>query len=341
MNTKERKKTTDSLKNNKKNSKGSGSTASRKASVRSGSTASRQASGKPGGTVSRQTPESYGNTKKRRRPSKEEIRRRQIRYLLQGLFLGFCICLLLFSIWKLGSILLGYRSGEKEYEDLRQYVLEEPVSPSEVMNSGSGNDASEEDDSEEEENNTPVPMTRIDLASLQGMNSDAVGWIEIPGTAISYPVVHTTDNSFYLTHTFRKESNKSGSIFIETANKADFSDLHTIIYGHNMKDGSMFAGLKNYQKEKYWSSNPYIYIDLADGSHCYEIFSCHTAEVTDISYTIGYAADETYASFLNTLKASSLYDTGVSVGTGDSVITLSTCTSNGKERFVVHAKKLY
>lgn len=311
MNTKERRKKTDSLKNSSRASAGK-------------STAKRA-----------------GTTRKKRRRSKKEIRRRQIRYLLQGLFLGFCICLLLFSIWKLGSILLGYRSSEKEYEDLRQYVLEEPVSPQEVMNSSSGNEPSEDDEAEGERNNTLVPMTRIDLASLQSMNSDAVGWIEIPGTAVSYPVVHTTDNSFYLTHTFRKESNKSGSIFIETANNADFSDLHTIIYGHNMKDGSMFAGLKNYQEEKYWSSNPYIYIDLSNGSHCYEIFSCHTAEVTDISYTIGYAADETYASFLDTLKASSLYDTGVSVSTADSVITLSTCTSNGKERFVVHAKKLY
>lgn len=340
MNTKERKKTTDSLKNNSKTAKSSGSTASRQASKKSAGTASRQTSKKPAATANRQASENYGNHQKKRRPSREEIRKRQIRYLLQGLFLGFCICLLLFSIWKLGSILLGYRSGEKEYEDLRQYVLEEPVSPSEVMNNSSGDDASE-GEGDEEENNALVPMTRIDLTSLRGMNSDAIGWIEIPGTAISYPVVHTTDNSFYLTHTFRKENNKSGSIFIETANQADLSDLHTIIYGHNMKDGSMFAGLKNYQKEKYWSSHPYIYLDLADGSHCYEIFSCHTAEVTDISYTIGYAADETYASFLDTLKASSLYDTGVSVGTSDAVITLSTCTSNGKDRFVVHAKKLY
>lgn len=308
MNTKERRKKTDSFKNNGRTSAG------------------RPAAG------------NAGTARRKRRRSKEEIRRRQIRCLLLGLFLGFCICLLLFSLWKLGSILLGYRSGEKEYEDLRQYVLEEPVDPSEVLNSSSGDDASEDG---EAENNTPVPMTRIDLATLQSMNSEAVGWIEIPGTAVSYPVVHTTDNSFYLTHTFRKESNKSGSIFIETANNADFSDLHTIIYGHNMKDGSMFAGLRNYQEEAYRNSNPYIYIDLADGSHCYEIFSCHTADVTDISYTIGYAADETYASFLDALKASSLYDTGVDVGTGDSVITLSTCTSNGKERFVVHAKKLY
>lgn len=280
------------------------------------------------------------NTKRRQKKKnrRAERKQRQIRYLLQGLFLGFCIALLIFSVWKLASIFLGYRSGEKEYEDLRQYVLEEPVSPDEVESTPSGTDGEADEGSEEE---PLVPMQRIDLTSLQNINEDAVGWIEIPGTVLSYPLVHTSDNIYYLTHTFRREENKSGSIFIETSNKADFSDLHTIIYGHNMKNGSMFAGLKNYKKQSYYEAHPYIYIDLADGSHCYQIFSCHEAAVTDVTFTIGYAADDVYASFLSSIKDASLYDTGVDVGTGDSVITLSTCTNDGKDRFVVHAKKLY
>lgn len=272
-----------------------------------------------------------------RRRRQEARKRQQIRYLLLGLFLGFCIALLIFSIWKLASIFLGYRSGEKEYKDLRQYVLEEPVSPDEVEYTSSGTD----DESEESEAEPLVPMQRIDLAALQNINEDAVGWIEIPDTMVSYPLVHTSDNIYYLTHTFRREENKSGSIFIETSNKADFRDLHTIIYGHNMKNGSMFAGLKDYKKQSYYEAHPYIYIDLADGSHCYQIFSCHEAAVTDVTFTIGYAADDVYASFLSSIKDSSLYDTGVEVSIDDSVITLSTCTNDGKDRFVVHAKKLY
>lgn len=237
---------------------------------------------------------------------------------------------------------MGYHSGEKEYEDLRQYVLEEPISPDEIPEITSNDGDAQEGEEGSEEAAVPlVPMTRIDLAALREMNSDAVGWIEIPGTVLSYPIVHTSDNSFYLTHTFRKETNKSGSIFIETSNKADLGDLHTIIYGHNMKDGSMFAILKNYQKQSYQEAHPYIYIDLEDGAHCYEIFSCHEAAVTDITYTIGYGSDDKYASFLEQLKASSLYDTGVSVSITDPVITLSTCTNSGSDRFVVHAKKIY
>lgn len=154
-------------------------------------------------------------------------------------------------------------------------------------------------------------------------------------------MVHTTDNVYYLTHTFRHQENKSGAIFVEASNAGDFSDLHTIVYGHNMKNGSMFAGLKNYGKKNYYEAHPYIYLDQEDGTHCYQIFSCHEADVTDITYTIGYHSDDTYAAFLDELTASSLYNTGVSVGTNDSVLTLSTCTNKGAKRFVVHAKKLY
>lgn len=269
--------------------------------------------------------------------SREAIRRRKRRRLLQGLVLGLLVCVLLFSLYKLSSIFLTYRSGDKEYEELQQYVLDRPVLPEEVTGSSPG-------DSEQETNSSPVPMTRIDLASLQEINSEAVGWIEIPDTVISYPMVHTDNDDYYLTHTFRNEKNHVGSIFVEALNSADFTDLHTIIYGHNMKDGSMFAALKNYNTKNYWQAHPYIYIDLEDSSHCYQIFSCYQADIADQCYTIGYeknVSEEVYQAFLDHLKNSSHFDTGVEVGTDDQVVTLSTCTNQGRNRFVVHAKKIY
>ncbi len=274
--------------------------------------------------------------KKNRSIREQRHRKNQLKNFLLGIFLGLCIALLIFSIWKLGSIILGYRSGNSEYDKLQQYVLEDPVSPEDA-------DLADTDGDEEAEDSESalVRMERIDLASLQEINSEAIGWIEIPDTQISYPLVQTSDNEYYLTHTFSGEQNKSGSIFVETLNSADFSDLHTIIYGHNMKNGSMFAALKNYEKLSYFTAHPYVYIDLEDGSHCYQIFSCHEVEVSDTTYTIGYAADEQYEAFLESITASSLYDTGVDVDISDSVITLSTCTSNGQSRFVVHAKKIY
>ncbi len=276
------------------------------------------------------------NRKKSGKSKSFSLNRRQKRRLIalgEGLALGLCVCLVIFCAWKLISIISEYGSGSKEYSQLEQYVLSEPVSPEDADDSSAGADS--------ETGEEAGTLQRIDLASLQEINNEAIGWIEIPDTKISYPLVHTADNSWYLTHTFNGDENSSGSIFVETSNSADFTDLHTIIYGHNMKNGSMFGTLKKYKKQSYYEKHPYIYIDLADGTHCYQIFSCHEAETSDISYTIGYAQDDVYQAFLDELTASSLYDTGVSVSTSDSVITLSTCTNNGTARFVVHAKKLY
>lgn len=252
------------------------------------------------------------------------------------LIIVLCVCVVALgvSIWQLSDIFLEYKAGTDEYEDLQQYVMAEIPEDGETP---AAEDAAEEgEDGVEEER-----VQRVALSELQAQNPDTVGWIEIPGTGISYPLMQADDDAYYLNHTFSNKVNSAGSIFVEALNSPDFTDLHTIIYGHNMKNGSMFAGLKNYRNESYFENHPYIYIDLEDGSHCYQIFSCHEAPVTDVSYTIGYAADDVYASFLDEIKASSLYDTGVDVGTGDSVITLSTCTSNDANRFVVHAKKIY
>jgi len=273
-----------------------------------------------------------------RRRAREAQKKRRIRLVIMGVIVGLLVCVLAFSIYKLASIFLVYNSAEKEYEDLKQYVTEDPISPDLLADSGAVLDAPE---GQEEANAPLVPMTRIDLDSLQEINPDAVGWIEIPDTVISYPLLHSEDNLYYLRRTFQKENNRAGSIFIESKNHSDLSDLHTIIYGHNMKNGSMFADLKNYLKKDFWQEHPYVYIDLVDGAHCYQIFSCHEAPVSDVCYTIGYEADNVYADFLTTLQSASLFDTGVSVEKEDHIVTLSTCTNDGKDRIVVHAKKIY
>lgn len=290
-----------------------------------------------GSSGSRQGDRISSRGKKR---SREARKRRQMQLLVTGIAAGLLVCLLVFSIYKLASIFLVYNSADKEYEQLTQYVLDDPIPPDMIADNGALLDVPEGE--EAAASDTPlVPMTRIDLDALQDINSEAVGWIEIPDTIISYPILHTSDNSYYLSHTFQREKNRTGSIFIESSNKNDLSDLHTIIYGHNMKSGAMFADLKNYLKKSFWQDHPYVYIDLADGAHCYQIFSCHEAAVADICYTIGYQADDVYADFLSSIQSASLFDTGVSVSKEDMVLTLSTCTNDGKNRIVVHAKKIY
>ena len=158
--------------------------------------------------------------------------------------------------------------------------------------------------------------------------------------AINYPVVHYTDDSYYLNHSWDGQSSRYGAIFVETANSGDFSDCHTLIYGHNMKDGSMFGGLKKYRDPSFYEEHGgMITLCLPGETRMYQIFSVHIAEADDEGvYTIGFAHDEGFGSFLEALKQRSIYDTGVSVSAQDNVITLSTCS--GEERLVVHAKQI-
>lgn len=264
-------------------------------------------------------------------------KRRKKKKMPVPLLAALCVCVVALgvSIWQLSDIFLEYKAGEDEYAELQQYVREEIPEDRE--------EAEEPEESEEpaQEGETEERVQRIALGELQSQNPDTVGWIEIPGTEISYPLMQAEDDAYYLNHTFSGKVNSAGSIFVEALNSADFTDLHTIIYGHNMKNGSMFAGLKNYSSPSYLVAHPNVYVDLADGTHSYQIFSVYEAPSDSDSYTIGFAPDEQYETFLQTLKSRSAYDTGVTVTKEDSIITLSTCTSHGEHRYLVHARKVY
>lgn len=266
-------------------------------------------------------------------------KRRKKKKMPVALIAALCVCVVALgvSIWQLSDIFLEYKAGEEEYEDLQQYVMAEiPEAEEEEAGPQDGEEPEEAQDPETQES-----VQRVALDELQSQNPDTVGWIEIPGTGISYPLMQAEDDVYYLNHTFSGKVNSAGSIFVEAQNSGDFTDLHTIIYGHNMKNGSMFAGLKNYNSPSYLVSHPNVYVDLADGTHSYQIFSVYEAPADSDSYTIGFVPDEQYETFLQTLKSRSAYDTGVSVTKEDTIITLSTCTSHGEHRYLVHARKVY
>jgi len=271
---------------------------------------------------------------------KKKLKKRSMSVPMMSV-LVVCLGVLAFSIWQLSGIFLEYKKGTDEYEELLQYVNAEVPEKGETDSVETGNELDSETVEEEELPQEEERLQRISFDELKALNSEIVGWIEIPGTQISYPIMHTGDNEFYLNHTFSGKVNSAGSIFVETLNSPEFTDLHTIVYGHNMKNGSMFAGLKNYTSPSFLVAHPTIYIDLEDGTHGYQIFSCYEAAADIDSYTIGFVQDEQYETFLQTLKSRSAYDTGVEVSVTDSVISLSTCTRNGENRYLVHAKKIY
>ena len=175
----------------------------------------------------------------------------------------------------------------------------------------------------------------IDFEFLKSINSDTVGYIMISGLDINYPVVKTDDNNFYLSHSFDKSKNVGGWIFMDYRNSSSiFDDKNTIIYGHNMKDGSMFGKLRQLKN----SDIDTIYYYDKESKLTFKIISMY--EIEEESYYITTNMDDSeYLEFLNTIKGRSIKKIDYNPSLEDKIITLSTCTNNTK-RFVVHAALL-
>ena len=181
----------------------------------------------------------------------------------------FVFLLLAAGIW-IFHITRDYREAEKEYEELQEYIEENPKEEKEV---------SEEEDE--------IKENRVDFAGLKRINPDIVAWLRIPGV-LDYPVVQGKDNQYYLSHTFQKNYNIAGSIFLDYRNSSDFTDSKNIIYGHNMKDGSMFHVLRNFQKIDFYQKNREILLYLPDGSvQSYKIVACEEVRAAGEVYELG------------------------------------------------------
>ena len=169
----------------------------------------------------------------------------------------------------------------------------------------------------------------MDLEALRDVNEDVVGWIQIPDTTVNYPLLQWTDNDFYLTHTWQQHKNGAGSIFMDYQSAPDFSDFNTIIYGHNMHDGTMFSSLSSYAVSGYWEKHPHFYIRTDAGVARYDIFAIQSAGTDSIIYGLGIDTQQRKQQFLRFATDYSLFDTGIIPTTDDSIVTLSTCTGIG------------
>lgn len=179
-------------------------------------------------------------------------------------------------------------------------------------------------------------LMAMDLEALREVNEDVAGWILIPETAVNYPLLQWTDNDFYLHHTWQQHKNGAGSIFMDYQSASDFSDFNTIIYGHNMRNGTMFSSLRSYASPGYWELHPYFYIRTDTGVSRYDIFAVQSASIDSIIYGLGIDTDQRKQQFLRFATDYSLVETGIIPTTDDSIVTLSTCTGSGhSHRWVV------
>lgn len=179
-------------------------------------------------------------------------------------------------------------------------------------------------------------------------NSDMVGWIQIEGTRIDYPVMQTpADPNYYLKHDFEKHYTDYGCPFAQVNCDVQAPSDNLILYGHNMKDGSMFTDLAKYRSKDFWQVHKTVWFDTAVGGYAYEIFAViHTTVQADAAEAFPFyrfvdaAAPEDFTAYVSACKARALYDTGISAEYGDKLLTLSTCdniTDDG--RLLVIAKQ--
>ena len=183
-------------------------------------------------------------------------------------------------------------------------------------------------------------VSEVDFEKLKNINSDAVGYIEVPNTYISYPVVQAKNNDYYLTYNFKKEYNSAGWIFMDYRNDLDGNDKNIIIYGHNRRDGSMFGSLKNILSPDWYNNetNKYVTLITEQGNMVYEVFSVYQIEREDYYIQTSFSDNTEYESFLETITNRSVKNFNVQLTADDTILTLSTCANDNEYRVVLHAK---
>ena len=212
----------------------------------------------------------------------------------------------------------NYNKDDKlnsEIQDLQPVINEASDSDNNSSGENDGQDQSKEGNY----------VNSANEEELKSINSDYKMWIQIENTNINYPVVQSSDNDYYLKHNFRKESNISGTVFVESANDID-NDKNIILYGHNMRNGTMFNNITNYKEESFFNEDNKINIIMNNTLYEYEVFSVYVKNVNEVNLAIGFANEDEFINYAYNEADESLYKKDVDFSAEDNLITLVTCS---------------
>ncbi|PDO10493.1 MAG: SrtB family sortase [Candidatus Reconcilbacillus cellulovorans] len=236
------------------------------------------------------------------------------------------------------SILTDDRENRTAVSEVRE-IFTSAVAESDVTESAVTESAVAESGATGRPSTMPQNI-RSPLDRLRDINPDIVGWIRIPGTSIDYPVVQGRDNAFYLTHDVKRQENRNGSIFLDYRNIPG-ADRHLVLYGHNMKNGTMFAELLRYESRSFLARHPVVELTLLGDQTRWEIFSVHFTDVRHDYIRVDFTGDDDFKAFVDDLASRSLHPARVRPNENDTILTLSTCSARGEDsRFAVHARLL-
>lgn len=257
---------------------------------------------------------------------KKKSRNRKTEKILLAVVLLFSLGLAGFSGFKLISIMNEYKEGDAEYNEIIDNYIK-PVDPTPSVTPGG--------DTPEEPKETIVT---IDYDALKTTNKEYIGWIYIPDTNINYPMVIAKDNNKYLKRSFNGRYYIGGTIFMDYRNTGDFTDLHSIIYGHLLKNHTMFYQVSQYRKQDFFKAHPYIYIYLKDKCYKYEVFSFYQTTTSGDVYRFSFDSVADYDKWTASINKQSRFKSGTDLESGQRTITLSTCVdANSNKRWVLNA----
>jgi len=266
-------------------------------------------------------------------------RRNQKKKLLLKLLLLLFLLIALASAWNIVSIMREYRTAEDSVAQMQQFIDLDATQPPVIQETAPPAAVPEAETVPEESTQPPVdpyPYPVVDFGALHEINTDVVAWIYIEDSDINYPVVQGTDNKRYVKQMVDGTYNAAGSIFMDYQNRSDFSDPHTILYGHNMKNGSMFAQVLEYRKPEFFESHPTGIIITPEQNFRFEIIAGYVTDVYDDAWKLTFSDDEDYLLWLKDTMNRSIIGGTFDVSASDRVITLSTCTYEFEEaRFVL------
>ncbi len=235
----------------------------------------------------------------------EEKKKRNILFIILEIII---LMVVLFSLYKIITIQMGYSEGDNEYDRV-----------SKIANMADGDKS-------------------VDFASLKKENPDTVAWIFIRDTVINYPIMKGKDNRFYLKHMFNKKYNSKGSVFIDYRCVNPFEDFNTIVYGHRVKDGSMFEDLTKYKKKAFYKNHKKVFLATEDQKYDAEVVSVFSIKASDPLYKISFTEEEKQE-YIDAIKSKSMYDIDVEVTPEDKLVMLSTCAYEYRNaRLVVFLK---
>lgn len=241
-------------------------------------------------------------------------------------FLGF-----LFGAYKTISIVYEDKYSDTTYHELREQLREKATLPHALSNLHDDDDAENEDTVTSVTEESSVKRRQsVDIENLQETYPNMQAWILAEGTVIDYPIMQAADNEYYLSHLYDGTSNSNGSIFMDYRNNGMFTDDNTVIYGHHMKNGTMFQPLMEYKAQDFYETHPTMMIYTEEGDYLVELI-CGTIEEGDYEF-VQFSFDDfnDMNEYVNELKKRSTFESKVTLFPGDKIVTLCTCTYERK-----------